>query len=413
MKKIFFIISLLLFYLYNFAQIKVSCIGTSITAGYGIADSLSYPGKMQNILGSDLIGNFGVSASTILHQTNSPYINTPNYINAQSFNPNIVTIEFGTNDSQPQNWNNYQDSFVTDYTRFISVFKALPTHPFIYVCLPIPALSSLYGINDSLITYTIIPLIKLIAANTNVKLIDFNTPFKGHPEYYQSDGIHPNATGAKVLAKIMSKAIAAPFNLTASVVSTHSVKLNWLDDNNETGVTIQRSNDSIKWKLLVKKNASDYTDSTVADSEKYFYRISAIIPADNTVYSNVVSTVTSHTNALVPSIKSKNTASGTEGVSFHYTIKATNNPTSYAATGLPQGLILNTSTGNISGKPVISQGVGNATFIVMMEAANSYGTITKGLKIYIASSSLIARSKLRVENKNKATGYFLKSFGVK
>ena len=398
MKNIFFIISLLLC-LYSSAQIKVSCTGTSITAGYGVADSLSYPSQVQNILRNDLIGNFGVSASTILHQTNYPYINSANYISAQDFNPNIVTIEFGTNDSQPQNWNNYQDSFITDYTRFINVFKALPTHPVIYACLPIPALSSLYGINDSIITYSIIPLIKLIAANTNVKLIDFNTPFKGHAEYYQSDGIHPNATGAKVLAKIMSKAIAAPFNFTASVVSTHSVKLNWLDDDNETGVIIQRSNDSIKWNVLVKKNVGNYIDSTVADSTKYFYRIRATISAGNTVYSDVVSTVINYSNTLLPSITGKNTSNGTEGTPFHYTITATNNPTLYAATGLPQGLRLNTSTGKISGMPVIPQGMGGATFIVMMEAANSYGTTAKGLKIYIAPSSLIATGKPRIEMK--------------
>ncbi len=81
---------LLFSWLNNYAQIKVSCTGTSITAGYGIADSLSYPSQLQKILSKDLIGNFGVSASTILHQTQYPYVSYPNYTNAQNFNPRVT-----------------------------------------------------------------------------------------------------------------------------------------------------------------------------------------------------------------------------------------------------------------------------------------------------------------------------------
>ncbi len=54
-----------------------------------------------------------------------------------------------------------------------------------------------------------------------------------------------------------------------------------------------------------------------------------------------------------PVITSSNTASGQTGVvlSPNYVITATNSPTSFAATGLPPGLTLNTGTGVISGTP--------------------------------------------------------------
>src|SRR5439155_1481925 len=52
-----------------------------------------------------------------------------------------------------------------------------------------------------------------------------------------------------------------------------------------------------------------------------------------------------------PVITSATTASGTVGVAFSYQITATNNPTSFNATGLPAGLTVNTSTGLISGTP--------------------------------------------------------------
>src|SRR6266550_286144 len=46
-----------------------------------------------------------------------------------------------------------------------------------------------------------------------------------------------------------------------------------------------------------------------------------------------------------PVITSSLTATGTVGVAFSYTITATNNPTSYNATGLPAGLSVNTTSG--------------------------------------------------------------------
>src|SRR5438128_9169051 len=52
-----------------------------------------------------------------------------------------------------------------------------------------------------------------------------------------------------------------------------------------------------------------------------------------------------------PVITSATTASGTVGIAFSYQITATNNPTSFNATGLPGGLTVNTTTGVISGTP--------------------------------------------------------------
>ncbi|HMJ22553.1 MAG TPA: putative Ig domain-containing protein, partial [Terriglobales bacterium] len=66
------------------------------------------------------------------------------------------------------------------------------------------------------------------------------------------------------------------------------------------------------------------------------------------------------TIANMPVITSPPTASGQIGVAFSYTITATNNPTSYNATGLPPGLNVNTSTGLISGTPTTA-GTTNVT----------------------------------------------------
>jgi hypothetical protein len=85
-------------------------------------------------------------------------------------------------------------------------------------------------------------------------------------------------------------------------------------------------------------------------------------------------------SVIAPVITSPTTASGTVGASFSYQIAASNNPTSFGATGLPAGLTLNTSTGLISGTPSAA-----GTSTVSISATNSAGTGPATLTITISS----------------------------
>jgi hypothetical protein len=75
------------------------------------------------------------------------------------------------------------------------------------------------------------------------------------------------------------------------------------------------------------------------------------------------------------------TASGTVGAAFNYQITASNNPTSYNATGLPAGLSVNTTSGLISGTPTAA-GSSNVT----ISATNAAGTGSATLALTIAAS---------------------------
>lgn len=92
-------------------------------------------------------------------------------------------------------------------------------------------------------------------------------------------------------------------------------------------------------------------------------------------------------NTSPPIITSSLTASGFTGAAFNYNIVATNSPTSYNATGLPTGLSINTSTGQITGTPT-----GTGTFNVSISASNAYGTDNQTLVITITSGPCLSES---------------------
>jgi hypothetical protein len=70
-----------------------------------------------------------------------------------------------------------------------------------------------------------------------------------------------------------------------------------------------------------------------------------------------------------PVISSATTATGTAGTAFTYQIIASGTPASYGASGLPSGLIVNTTTGAITGSPVAA-----AAASVTLSATNTTGT---------------------------------------
>ncbi|MGQ1785338.1 GDSL-type esterase/lipase family protein [Saccharicrinis sp. GN24d3] len=186
--------------------IKVACIGNSITFGYGIKDRLkdAYPVQLGRMLGENyVVRNFGVSGRTLLSKGNMPYIKTGAYQQALEFNPDIVIIKLGTNDSKPYNWE-FGDEFKSDYLKLLESFKNLESKPAIHLCLAVPVLKSGLTISDEIVEYKINPLIQEIAREQNLKLIDLFTPFVGKKELY-ADNIHPNGQGAGEMAKIIYK----------------------------------------------------------------------------------------------------------------------------------------------------------------------------------------------------------------
>lgn len=186
------------------AQIKIACIGNSITSGAG-PDRLknAYPGQLGNLLGKKYeVKNFAVSGRTLLSKGNFPYINEQEYKDALAFLPDVVTIKLGTNDTKPVNWI-YKEDFEKDYTALIQSFKNLSSKPRIILFTPVTVFTNkVAGIDSVIMRNEVLPLVKNIAQKNNVELLDLWTPTYTHPELFY-DGVHPNYAGANYLAHII------------------------------------------------------------------------------------------------------------------------------------------------------------------------------------------------------------------
>lgn len=184
------------------AQIKVACLGDSITYGSGLADraTQSYPAVLGRLLGDDYeVRNYGVSGATMLRHGNLPYWNTSAFPDSSEWNPDLVVIMLGTNDSKPQNWR-FGDEFEGDYLDMIDHYASLSSTPAAYVCTPCPVYEpGNFGISPTVVREEIVPLVWQIGDEAGAPVIDVFTALSDLPEDFP-DTVHPNADGAAAIA---------------------------------------------------------------------------------------------------------------------------------------------------------------------------------------------------------------------
>ena len=211
--------------------LRVACIGNSITDGFGIdmAGTYGYPAQLQQLLGEAYwVKNFGVSSRTMLNKGDYPYMNEQAWRDALAFQPDIVVVKLGTNDSKPENWQ-HQADFKHDLQQLVTTIRpelaqqadkkskkkskrqksmVQPNRgPRILLCTPIPAFKPTWNINDSVITNGIIPLQQAVAAEYGLEVVDLHTLFAHDGDKMLRDGIHPDGKGARRLAEIIADAI--------------------------------------------------------------------------------------------------------------------------------------------------------------------------------------------------------------
>ncbi|NLZ95461.1 MAG: hypothetical protein GX921_06525, partial [Bacteroidales bacterium] len=264
-----FVLTSLTFSIIATDTVKVACVGNSVTFGAGIdeRETMSYPAQLQNMLGNKyIVENFGHSGATLLKKGHNPYWNLSEFEEAVQFNPDIVVIHLGLNDTDPRNWPRFRDDFTKDYKELIDTFKAKGAEVWICKLTPIfhqhPRFKS--GTRDWF--WQIQKEIERIAETNNVGLIDLHSPLYNRPDLFP-DALHPTAEGATILAKTVFTAIGkeyseiqlAPIFSDNMVLQRNKPIVAWGKGtpNNEVTATIEKTSQSTKvqndgtWKVTL------------------------------------------------------------------------------------------------------------------------------------------------------------------
>lgn len=188
-------------------KIKIACVGNSITQGPGRDNPDSYPLQLQEIIGETYdVKNFGVSGRTLLKKGDYPYWNETQFEEVKQFQPDILIIKLGTNDSKSQNWQ-FKDEFVSDYLDLIKTFKkSMPKKSKVFICIPVPVFKTNFGITEDILVNEMRPMLLEIAKKSKSQVINLYDPLLAYSDLFP-DGIHPNTQGLTIMATEVSKAI--------------------------------------------------------------------------------------------------------------------------------------------------------------------------------------------------------------
>lgn len=219
------------------AVITVACLGDSITAGSGASDRkwTAYPAVLQQYLNEHSKGeeqyeciNYGVGGKTVQKTGKADNGDPFSYWETSAFKavmeksakevPNIVILQFGTNDAKSQNWD--EAMFMKDYSSLIGIFKEMNPAPKIYICIPPPLYRPFSKIRHDIVNQNLGRVIEAIGKRNDVQVVDwfqklggaslsrphlFITPDKDLK--WPNDGCHPNDTGYRVIARILCSTI--------------------------------------------------------------------------------------------------------------------------------------------------------------------------------------------------------------
>lgn len=186
-------------------QIKVACVGDSITYGCTVQNwrRNNYPTILGNLLGTNYcVNNFGYTNRTAIKSADYPYTNEKLYQKSLDFKPDIIVIMLGSNDSKENNWN--KDKFINDYCEIVESYLNLNSKPKVYVLAPTPLFEVggrvMWQLRKDIVDEEIYFCVKQIADKMCVQCIDMHSIFENKKELF-SDGVHPNAKGSKIFAQ--------------------------------------------------------------------------------------------------------------------------------------------------------------------------------------------------------------------
>lgn len=195
--------------------VKVACVGNSITYGFLVKDreENAYPKQLGRMLGSGYdVRNFGRSGATLLTKGHNPYVKNPEFGAALAFAPDIVVIHLGVNDTDPRDWPDHNNEFVHDYIALVDSFRSVNPDVRVIMANISPLTSKHFRFRSGTRDWRIQvrKAITDVAEAVGAELIDFGDDLRDRTNLL-TDGIHPDAKGAGVLAGSVYRAITGNY----------------------------------------------------------------------------------------------------------------------------------------------------------------------------------------------------------
>lgn len=190
----------------NEGQIKIACVGDSVTYGHGITGwpKNSYPSVLQDLLGEKYhVNNYGVSSFAVQESADRSYRTLEHYRESLAYDADYVVFMMGSNDSKPENWKS-AEAYKADLLSLLDSYDDAE----IILCT-VPSAFFLEGQTEGVTEHDIQPLvvdeiaevIREVAAERDYTLIDIHALTAAHPEWFAKDGVHPSNEGAAAIAQ--------------------------------------------------------------------------------------------------------------------------------------------------------------------------------------------------------------------
>lgn len=198
-------------------QIKVACIGDSITYGHGIKNwpKNNYPVLLQELLGDGYhVQSFGVSGRAVQDNSDQPYRALPHYEESIAYDADIIVFMMGSNDTKPENWFG-EEAFKTALLDLLDDYTQGEKKPAIYICTT-PTCFFMEDSEGELTSHDLRPayadiiaeIVRQTADELGYPVIDIHALTKENPQWFEKDGVHPNNEGTAAIAQAVYEAIS-------------------------------------------------------------------------------------------------------------------------------------------------------------------------------------------------------------
>jgi lysophospholipase L1-like esterase len=185
--------------------VRVGCFGDCISQATALSNTAQgFPAQLGRLLGERYqVRVFARSGRCILRGGDYPLVNEPVFAEGLAWNPQIVTLQLGTNDARDPNWA-LKAQIGADNEYLLGLLQALPSRPTVYSCLPPMLLSASPG---RIVANELLPIMRAAAANRGVPVIDLHDPLQDSPQFFAPDGVHPLPAGHEALAMLIWRAL--------------------------------------------------------------------------------------------------------------------------------------------------------------------------------------------------------------